>query len=86
MSVLRAPFWVSVTVLSGDTWVLVAATAAALGWTLGWRVLTGEFGYCRSVVSCTAALAPELAALVVLGFIEAVSKLSFCNIECRKAE
>ena len=85
MSVLRGPFWVSVTVLSGDTWVLVAATAAALGWALGWRVLTGELGYC-SVVSWTAVVVPDVTALVLLRFIEAVSKLSFCNIECRKAK
>ena len=66
------------TVLSGDTWLLVAATAAALGWT----VLTGEVGNCVPAASCTSVLVPELA---VLTFIEALSKLSFCNIKCRKA-
>jgi len=70
-----------VTVLSGDTWLLAAATAVALGW----AVLTGEVGYCVPAASCTTVLVPELAVVAVLTFIEPLSKLSFCNIKCRKA-
>ena len=35
--------------------------------------------------SCTTVLVPELAVVAVLTFIEPLSKLSFCNIKCRKA-